>query len=441
MYIVYYMIIGLIIYSVAYAIVSFIVQGGLSNNYDVRALQLGLTCLLLVYYSSIPIFGVYEAISNYFDIFLHIIILNKIISSDLFLYLSNLNITYISTIYYLEIDWYYGSGIQKNVFNLTELFPLHSSPESNINYGVDKNLPSVGASSSIVINPENHVASGTITENKLTIAATVNKDSVPSGIKTVYNSMVNAATELAKNPGTSITTAVGISAGTKAGLEVVKQLPGMSPAAKVAAVVATGALTSTTAVGMAETAKYIASEQARNSVFNKPLPDNRAPSPPIDNSTTLFSPADNNEGWSWTFTFETVAEQGTTSALQHLYNALILFQVVMFLIFVYLSILVIMQIIVNTQSDNTIFFINRFSLPLWFKYLLISILNNTLKLHRNFYKYIIVFNIFLFCICSLFSIFLVSDLITNVDYYCSDHINFQAPPCETTNNIPKKQII
>ena len=171
---------------------------------------------------------------------------------------------------------------------------MHSGPDSNSN--TEPNLPAVAdvnTSTKILIDPKSHFSSITTTENKITVAITLDKDTVINGVKTTYDNLTNAAIEFVKNPGPSISAGVGLSAGAKAGVEIAKSIN--HPVGKTAAVVGTAVLTSAGGVAVAETAKAVINAQVEQSAFNHPSAEDRAPSPTNDPST-MFSPLDDNNG-------------------------------------------------------------------------------------------------------------------------------------------------
>lgn len=404
-----------IIYNFLICFISFIIsltftlifiEKQLSKNEYIRLLQYCVLSLIFVYYCSLLLISIKHNIFYYFN-------LNELLLFNL----GNLD----------------NSNIEPNMWNslinINDLFPIHSGPDSNIN--ADTNLPSVAtnsntqpgvsidaASNNITIDPSQHLTSIVTSPDKITVSITLDKEVVMKGIKDGVDRFADAAIDFIKNPGTTISAGIGLSAGAKAGVEIAKTVN--HPAGKVATVVGTAALTSSAGVTIAETARAFLKETAEESVFNKPSLDNRAPSPTND-SSTMFSPLDDNNPWTITFTFES---DGTTSAFQLYFNALIIFQIIMLLIFVYLSVLVIMQVIVNKHSDSIISFINRTWLPAWLKPYLIRYVNFQFNLHKTIYKYIIVFNILLFLICSIFSIFIISHLGSDLDYFSTTHLMF-----------------
>lgn len=428
-YVLYYGIIATVI-SLYLAWLWLIILGRFSNIDFIFKLQgysiIGITILLLVSLLT----GTYMILSICFNFYLHEVIIN-----NLLIFYSNINILMHNINIYLEslgINWLSGfsningSNLESSSFIFSEYFFINSSPD--VPADANSSLPTVGAvsssnanvdsSSNITINPNTHVASITNSENTVTLAVTVNTDSLSTGIKDAGQSLVNAAKEVIQNPGPSLTTGVGLSAGAKAGIEVAKSI--QSPVGKVAAIAATTIMTTGIGIAAVNVAKGFAEDQVINSAFNKPTADDKAPSPTND-SSTMFSPLDSNEGWTWTITFAT---DGTTSPLQYFFHALILFQVIMLLIFVYLSVLVIMQIIVNKHSDSFITFINRLPLPAWLNRFFIKYFNMQFDLHRNIYRFIIIFNILLFLFCSIFSILIIGQLDNNLDYYCTNHLSY-----------------
>lgn len=259
-YIVYYIFIGLITIVISYALIMFYIEGELSNIPDLRTIQLGILCLIMAFYSSVIVLGLYYFFSNYFDFYLHNVILDKFIfcgATNRYFYLSNLNTIYNFNLESIGIDWLSGSSIKPNMLNLIELFPIQSTPDNNT--GAESNLPSVveqaTSSTTVVIDSNTHLWSITTTENKVTLAVTLDKDSITSSIQAVYSITVNATKDFIKDPGASLTTAICVSAGTKAGVEIAKTIK--HPAGKVAAIIVTVALLTTGGLIIVEVAKNL----------------------------------------------------------------------------------------------------------------------------------------------------------------------------------------
>lgn len=189
----------------------------------------------------------------------------------------------------------------ESLINISDLFPAHSGPDPNLN--ADTNLPplatsseansgvSVDTSNNITIDPSRHVTSIISSADKITVSITLDKDAIIGNIKTATDRLADAAIEFAKNPGTTVSAGIGLSAGAKAGAEIAKSVS--HPVGKIATVVSTAALTSSVGVSIAEGAKSLLRETAEESAFNKPTLDDRAPSPTNDPST-MFSPIDEN---------------------------------------------------------------------------------------------------------------------------------------------------
>jgi hypothetical protein len=94
--------------------------------------------------------------------------------------------------------------------------------------------------------------------------------------------------------------------------------------------------------------------------------------------------------------------------------------IIIFVTYLYLSYLNIMQVFTNKHSDNILNKLNNNNLkyvPNFLKPLLSKILTNFFNLHRTFYKYFIFIAIILIIFNLLLSIFITVELITNLDQY------------------------
>jgi hypothetical protein len=202
-----------------------------------------------------------------------------------------------------------------------------------------------------------------------------------------------------------------------------------SPLAKGAAISGTAGVTAfTTSLGTrlgssaAENMKTFAQDQIMNSNFNKALPDGRAPSPhPEFNMAN--SMLDNFELKNWNFSFN--IPTGDNSPLEGFLTTIHLSLFMIIIICLYLSYLIIMQILIKNHSS---FLLNYFNnnlnfLPISLKSLIIKITTNIINLHKRFYKWIIVFCLFNLFYNLLLCFFATTYLIENIDQFCEVYIN------------------
>jgi len=418
---------------IIYPIICFFWDKGYSEIIWIKSVQLILRVLLLIFLY-LFLLGLILLISvNVSAIFFNFDYVQYISYkvSDIFFYFDDLFNSY----FYLNNSDVSNSLMQfraantlENAIKFNDIFYIHAPTEngalsssiSSSSAEASTSLPSTSTAQVQTEIKSENVGLVKVSKDEHNYNFSVNKDLVNS----VANKAIGVIKDAVPHAGPIFAGSVGASAA----VDIVKN-SGMPLPAKIATIAITAGLTSlaTTVAGsaasnMADNVSQVvelAEEQAANSVFNKPLPDGRAPSPEGVGST-MFSPAD--ESWSFGFSFSS-----EYSPFEVLLVCLLIFQLINFVLAIYLGYLSLMQVITNKYSDRVLlFFENRLSIiPVWTQNMFKKLATNFFNLHKNFFKYILIFAIVLFFFCLICSLIINADLIANFDNYVKVYLRYR----------------
>jgi hypothetical protein len=258
-----------------------------------------------------------------------------------------------------------------------------------------------------------------VSQTDKNITVTVNKEFASKIIDYVKDGL--------PNPINFASTSLAGGAGAAAAAKIVQNSGAPLPV-KAGTIVATAGLTALSAnlgsklgSDLGDNIKEFAQDQVVNSNYNKPLPEGRAPSPnPEFNVQSIL---DRFELGDWSFNFNIPV--GDNSPLEGIIHTIHTSLFLMILICIYLTYLIIMQVIITNHSPRILNYLNNNLnfLPTLIKSLIIKILTNITNLHKKFYKYIIIILIINLFYNLFLCIFATTSLLDNMDQFVDVYLN------------------